>query len=143
MQNFFPLKERQQYFHTKMTQRQIKFRAWDKNQKRWVYFELYPNASTTPSIYRGNDFSDWQQFTGLLDKNGKEIYEGDIIQITSEKYRIEWNQLHCAWCLFDTDGGMQKEIIADWINDDGSTPKRWENKNLEVIGNIYENPELI
>jgi hypothetical protein len=67
------------------------------------------------------------QFTGLLDKNGKEIYEGDIIRAFDSmgeaiKHEIKWRQDLCAFTAH------QK-----WIDE----------SKFEVIGNIYENPELI
>lgn len=82
------------------------------------------------------------QYTGLKDKNGTEIYRGDIVNTPNGIYKVEWNQLHCSWGLF-TDSGQSKNMLADWVNEDGSTPNQWENKSLEVIGNIYENPELL
>ena len=121
--------------------RQIKFRAWDKNNKKMIFSNDMQKLEI--GIYIQDFNQELMQFTGLKDKNGKEIYEGDIVKISNKSYKIEWNQLHCSWGLFGLKGGMERDITADWINDDGTTPKRWEVKYYEVIGNIYENPELI
>lgn len=72
------------------------------------------------------------QFTGLHDKNGKEIYEGDVLQINGEEGKkyvavIEW----------------EPSTAKFWANDNGGSwaAIRWNQD--EVIGNIYSNPELI
>lgn len=69
------------------------------------------------------------QYTGLKDKNGKEIYEGDIIAFPTYKTVIEWSDKHAAykpWC----------EYMEGHDNIEEGEP-------IEVIGNIYENPELL
>ena len=71
------------------------------------------------------------QYTGIRDKNGKEIYEGDIVR-TDEKEKlskVEWDE--------DNAGLM---LIADSIMMDFSC---YYPEELEVVGNIYENPELL
>ena len=82
------------------------------------------------------------QFTGLLDKNGKEIYEGDIVLFKGLDNVIQWNQLHCCLGLFQH-GSYVSEMCADWIDERGKVPEEWMSSDYEVIGNIYENENLL
>ena len=73
------------------------------------------------------------QYTGLTDKNGKKIYEGDIIQSleTKETAVVQWFPEHFAfmvWCKSSNEVGFLYECTKS---------------NIEVIGNIYDNPELL
>lgn len=126
--------------------RLIKFRAWD-GSIMWDEVKVvtngfyYPNNSITGHSDDTAKFSEWNenqatimQFTGLHDKNGEEIYEGDIVQYKSnevgtlntinEKMEIFWNEKEAK---FDT---SSRTLGIDQYG-------------LEVIGNIYENPELL
>jgi uncharacterized phage protein (TIGR01671 family) len=118
--------------------REIKFRVWDKKRKimREVS-EIYYNGSVfvekknrfpaRGDLIIGKDLSDLMQYTGLKDKNGVEIYEGDIIEST-------WN--------YNKGVVMWSEDTGEWIDiDDCNEDKKY--KASTVIGNIYENPELI
>ena len=115
--------------------REIKFRAWDKLVNQWVKFNQPPKAVTGKStsrilnIHGSDDNVVFMQFTGLKDKNGQEIYEGDIVKIDGMVGKVfwdkEWTQFKCQW-----------------------TPHQFFSlmtypKNREVIGNIYENKELL
>ncbi|MCK9578732.1 YopX family protein [bacterium] len=111
--------------------REIKFRCWDKKNKEFVpYFELTCNGS----IFFGSeeqsdkDF-DIQQFTGLLDKNGKECFEGDLVKLLDYDKQLEvYFCEDCASFRAKLNGYGNNESLSN---------------EFEVIGNIYENPNLI
>jgi len=109
--------------------REIKFRAWDKEKKEMVY-GVWISPDGEPAINEGHDR--WypleklaMQYTGLKDKNGKEIWEGDIVRELKDSWIevVEWD---------DMDSGFKP------FNDHREVPIAFE-----IIGNIYENPELI
>lgn len=124
--------------------KEIKFRAWDKRNERWEYFVIYPtdeNREYTISfgskIYnflieeKRLDRESWGQFTGLKDKNDKEIYKGDIVKFMSEENLIvEFYKAHFIICPLD------RRAHEDlW--------KALERNDVEIVGNIYENSELL
>lgn len=71
------------------------------------------------------------QYTGLRDKNGKEIYEGDIIILHNSIYKVLFNEEEARFVLRND----EFEIEIPFINGN--------NKRIEIIGNIYKNPELL
>jgi len=106
--------------------REIKFRAWDKKSKGWRYWVLGRDCMCDLEIY---DFlTHYGQYTGLKDKNGKEIFDGDIVDINGCKNRVvEWDE---DWCGF---------YLSRELNPVGY----FLSEEYEIIGNIYENPELL
>ena len=131
--------------------REIKFRAWDSFNKKMLSWEQFKNIKfdvgdgydvgipleILDEKYQKQHNLIPQQFTGLYDKNGKEIYEGDIC---NHEYHpnysgiIRWEEelLSYAFTLKDKDGEYEQYFF---IKSDG--------KKYKVIGNIYENPELL
>ena len=129
--------------------REIKFRAWDKKEKKWLSFDegdpIGNDGSLTESGYWTFifDFDEdrvaLMQYTGLKDKNGKEIYEGDIVNWTSWKIgfkHIDGSEVKLTPKVVQwVDGAWKLEEDSPWnlsIYD-----------NVEVIGNIYENGDLL
>ncbi len=134
--------------------RNIKFRAWDKKQKWMDDFsdmfirtneDIYEEAGIkydTPNleVERVNTGRyEIMQYTGLKDKNGKEIYEGDIITTDLERYYLIVEYRNGAFMLNCNDG---EEDYYDIFFGTSEEPKKVY-KYGEVIGNIYENPELL
>ena len=127
--------------------REIKFRAWDKENEKMI--QNYAHVSKYGQFYTAWTSTDREreyipmQYTGLKDKNGKEIFEGDVIPIVIEDLgesiktvngvvkfqRGQWNieYLH----------PFQKEMYL------ANLYSLLERAEKEVIGNLYENPELL
>ena len=119
--------------------RTIKFRGKTLGTNAWVFGNLIQYENRSPEIVNKYKFvvkSDTVgQFTGLLDKNGKEIYEGDIVQSVRYKdfvYKVAYDQRFASFCL-DREQDMYKHYFGEAV----------EAENCEVIGNIHDNPELL
>jgi len=110
--------------------REIKFRAWrnseEKFEKEMVYFELLDNDENYVMGGFIRDKDPIMQFTGLKDKNGKEIYEGDVRNGVQEVTIVKMPEIY----------ERNPEYFTS--NEDMIREEKWE-----VIGNIYENPELL
>lgn len=143
--------------------REIKFRAYDKEDEEMRYFDdenylyHYPFILRLEQVFKKDsnydDYEDFEykdvtdkielmQYTGLHDKNGKEIYEEDVVKITNKNSKvipikpliaqIVWSEEYLSYILITTSVKDAFENLGDYIDYD-----------IEVIGNVFENPELL
>ena len=142
--------------------REIKFRAWNIEKGRWSndddsYWGDGDNFTPVENVNINLDSENFtfEQYTGLEDKNGKEIYEGDIVKLDYEEtkirnepdvcegvfteyqekhegiFEITFNKNWAAFVLIIHDTNIVEESLGD------------AKYSVEVIGNIHENPELL
>ena len=112
--------------------RTIKFRAWDK--KNGCYVDCMTQHYNFLTAYN-NGTSDWvlEQFTGLHDSEGKEIYEGDLL-----KYELHTKPLYKRVVTYEKGTFGYRDMVHQWNIlgiEQGNKP---DNKKFKVIGNIHE-----
>lgn len=110
--------------------RDIKFRLWQPVTKRYFSWEQLKDDHFLQSL---ECHEGWEQFTGLLDKNGKPIYEGDIVDDGQSQGNHCLSGKHHVY--FDR-GGFSPFSEMGW---EGTM----DNEDCIVIGNIHENPEIL
>ena len=126
--------------------REIKYRVWAKKRKGYRELDqlvfgkqgleevwVFPKDDETQLVYHPSEVVA-EQYTGLTDKNGKEIYEGDIIHFVKDgNAKVLWGKGKAMFCLKWLDCGVEDELDYNVIC----------RGPVEVIGNIHENPELL
>lgn len=122
--------------------REIKFRAWNKEKQ----IMCYDDEDNSSGYYYGICLSKisminaslmnitgeyvFMQFVGLQDKFETDIYEGDLFQDHDLYMKVFWCNEECGYAVENSDGDI--ELLSSWGV-----------QNMEVIGNIYENPDLL
>ena len=124
-----------------MELRKIVFRAKCKDNGEWVYGSYIQSYNEQDWIVQGGDFfavdSDTVgQFTGFYDKDGKEIYEGDILHCVSTKvvYVVYYRIIECSFILVCLNNADEIILRNSWIE---------VLAYGKVLGNEYDNPELL
>lgn len=130
-----------------MNKREIKFRAWDKEHKEmYEVFNIFFNVglskyvavigNNTQCEERDEENCIILQYTGLKDRNVKEIYEGDFIKpgrkgfpCQEECLPVYWSKEHLAYGIFY--GDHEFEYLVDWVD------------GCEIVGNVFQNQELL
>ena len=113
--------------------REIKFRAWREGKMVYGTDDLYSLVNALKLMEMPSQMI-WMQYTGLLDKNGKEIYEGDIVRHSNS-----------------TGGFIQGDFVVEmregrWfplVTVSSGTLNSYIPESFEIIGNIYENSDLL
>jgi len=124
--------------------REIKFRAWDTVGNQWLWITGFETAETSKSdgytldgIFHNGDYVGKEgivlmQYTGLKDRHGQEIYEGDILRDDEMGLNVVRWEDGSFWLEMFYEGGQSlMEHLSDY------------NEVCEVIGNIYEHPHLL
>lgn len=136
--------------------RTIKFRVWDKSQKTYDSYNPYSRTNDFFIKQDGVLFSSFgdsiaseddgefviEQFTGLYDKNGKEIYEGDIVTVSPE-FEPSAEDIHTGEVIFAIGYGAYMIDFHNYDLNDVLLVPTIVDKRVIVIGNVHENKDLM
>ena len=128
----------------------LRFRVWDKEEKKFVDYPVYfnlINSEIVTELWYGYEIqveeplqdSNYivQESTGLFDKDGKEIFEGDIVSAMSEGYKaigVVKRRIDGYWLMYPAwQNGQSWKLV---VSEQGDT-------DVEIIGNKFEHPELL
>lgn len=128
--------------------RTIKFRGKSILTDEWFYGDLVHSADKKRTAILVNDKDSYDecevttetvgQLTGLIDKNGTEIYEGDILRFgnsPSGVCEVKWNDSIAAFCIrFYFEAEIGSRPLGEWVECE---------KNIAIIGNIHDNGNLL
>lgn len=146
--------------------RDIKFRVWDKEYEKMTYFNDEDYEYKPPFVFildqvlkkdsNYDDYEDFEyndvtdsvevmQYTGLKDKNGKEIYEGDIIEFSYDMFVGNFDTFVAKGKVVFKEGAFYVEIFENerTTKDEAYLLYSINLDTIEVIGNIHDNPELL
>lgn len=132
--------------------REIKFRVWVKSDRRYDFVSIDDLMFEDGNYYlmANRDNFVIMQYTGLKDNNGKDIYDGDIIKLdvgvykTEVIYEVKWFD-KLSW---DSGGSLHSGFYLNksgYVYNDGELELDYHSgfRDCEIIGNIYENHELV
>lgn len=122
-----------------------KFRAWDRTRNEMIdvdeihfYNGKLDFIGDAITFMRTVDEIELMQSTGLFDKNGQEIFEGDILAVGTDEevvnVNVLWDEKHALF-IFESKKYNEKDLLAELVEDNAYP--------FEIIGNIYENKELL
>jgi phage uncharacterized protein TIGR01671 len=146
--------------------REYKFRAWDKEYEKMTYFDDEDYDYRPPLVFRldqvfkkdsnYDDYEDFEynditdsveimQYTGLRDENGKGIYEGDIIEFSYDMFVGNFDTFVAKGKVVFEEGAFYVEVFENERTTDDEAYLLYSINldTIEVIGNIYENKELL